>query len=73
MKRRTPPAPQLRTGTKYIPYDDWTALTGGTVEIRLNSCVVQRGVVDRAIPDSSALWLRCTQGGNRRYFSKEEG
>jgi hypothetical protein len=43
------------------------------VGIRLNSCLVQRGVVDLAMPDSSALWLLCTDGGNRRYVSKEEG
>ena len=74
MKRRvTDPAKFHAGAPKFIPYDDWAALTGGTVEIRLNNSIVRRGVVDIAMPDSSALRLVGADGRNRRYFSKEEG
>lgn len=56
-----------------IRWDDWTALTGGRVEIRSDGDVVQAGVVEMVMPDSSALWLRTDPLHERRYLSKNDG
>ncbi|TDL39665.1 hypothetical protein [Arthrobacter nitrophenolicus] len=75
MKRRdtlfrggTHPQPARR-----IRYDDWPALTGGRVEIRRFGTVVQTGVVDMVMADSSALWLDADPMHERRYFAKSDG
>ena len=60
-------------GPRSIRYDDWPALTGGRVEIRRYGTVVQTGVVEMVMPDSSALWLETDLMLERRYFSKQEG
>lgn len=56
-----------------IRYDDWSALTGGRVEIRRYNTLVQTGRVEMVMPDSSALWLDTDPMHERRYFSKTEG
>ena len=56
-----------------IRYDDWPALAGGRVEIRRFGTVVQTGVVEMVMPDSSALWLDADPMHERRYFSKSDG
>ena len=60
-------------GQRSIRYDDWHALAGGRVEIHSYGNVVQSGVVEMVMPDSSALWLETDPMGDRRYFSKNDG
>ncbi|MEJ1181045.1 MULTISPECIES: hypothetical protein [unclassified Pseudarthrobacter] len=38
-------------------YPAWNRLIGAVVEIRQNGQVVSAGVVEDAMPDSSALWI----------------
>ena len=60
-------------GPRSICYDDWPALTGGRVVIRRHGNIVQTGVVEMVMPDSSALWLDSDPMHERRYFSKNDG
>ncbi|MHC6231917.1 hypothetical protein ACX5I6_20505 [Arthrobacter sp. MMS24-T111] len=60
-------------GLRSLRYDDWDALAGGRVEIRRYGHVVQTGVVEMVMPDSSALWLDADPMHERRYFSKSDG
>ena len=75
MKRRDPlfRAATHSEGPRSIRYDDWPALAGGRVEIRRYGTVVQTGVVEMVMPDSSALWLETDLMRERRYFSKNDG
>lgn len=56
-----------------VRYDDWPPLTGGRVAIRRYGTIVQTGVVEMVMPDSSALWLDSDPLHERRYFSKNDG
>lgn len=74
MKRRKnaaayPPEPESR----FVPYDDWPALVGGTIQMRRHGSVVQTGIVDEVMPDSSALWLRSSGVQARRVFLRADG
>lgn len=75
MKRRDSPfgAATHPEGPRSIRHDDWPALAGGRVEIRRYGAVVQTGVVEMVMPDSSALWLETDLMHERRYFSKNDG
>ncbi|MFF1252336.1 hypothetical protein ACFVYC_07555 [Pseudarthrobacter sp. NPDC058329] len=74
MKRREllfrAPHPESQRG---IRYDDWPTLIGGRVEIRRHGTVIQTGVVEMVMPDSSALRLTADPMQERRYFSKSDG
>ncbi|MFF1252113.1 hypothetical protein ACFVYC_06420 [Pseudarthrobacter sp. NPDC058329] len=54
-------------------YQDWNQLVGTPVEIRRDFEIVRAGVVDDAMPDSSALWLAADAGGGRALFTAVEG
>ena len=56
-----------------IRYDDWPALAGGRVETRRYGTLIQTGIVEMVMPDSSALWLDANPMHERRYFSKTDG
>lgn len=60
-----------------IRYDDWLALTGGRVAIRRYGNVIQTGVVEMVMPDSSALWLDSDpmhdRGTSRRTTATKPG
>jgi hypothetical protein len=53
--------------------DDWTILTGASVEIRKDGTAVRRGRVEDTTPDGCILWLSGGQGEPRRLFEKTEG
>lgn len=53
-------------------YEDWSQLVGTPVEIRKDSKMVRAGVVDDAMPDSSALWLAADATGGRALFTAAE-
>jgi hypothetical protein len=40
---------------------EWSQLADVLVEVRLNGSAVRKGAVDDAVPDSSALWIKCRQ------------
>ena len=43
------------------------------MEIRRYGEIIHTGVVEMAMPDSSALWLDAYPMHERRYFSKSDG
>ena len=52
---------------------DWLCQIGDTVEIRIGSEAVRRGVVEAVMPDGSGLWLAANGTDHRAYFHKETG
>lgn len=69
--RRNEPATGMEAA--FIRYDDWAALVGGPVQIRRFGTVVRTGVVDTAMPDSTALWIQDNGSQPRTSYSKAEG
>lgn len=55
------------------PYHDWSRLIGTPVEIRKDFTIVRAGIVDDAMPDSSALWLAADSNHGRAIFAAAEG
>lgn len=55
------------------PYHDWSRLIGLPVEVRKDSSTVREGIVDDAMPDSSALWLVADGNHGRALFSAADG
>lgn len=55
------------------PYHDWSRLIGVPVEVRKDSLTVRAGVVDDAMPDSSALWLAADGSHGRTLFAAADG
>lgn len=67
MKRRgTPPV-------QFIRHDDWQVLIGGPVQIRRRGDVVQIGIVEHVMADSSILCLQSDGVQPRRAFNRGEG
>lgn len=58
---------------EWFRYHDWSRLVGTPVEVRKGLRVVRAGVVDDAMPDSSALWLAADAAGGRTLFTAAEG
>jgi hypothetical protein len=56
-----------------FPYHDWSRLVGTPVEIHKDSSIVRTGIVDAAMPDSSALWLASDSSNGRELFAAAEG
>jgi hypothetical protein len=54
-------------------YHDWSRLIGTPVEIRKDFTIVRVGIVDDAMPDSSALWLAADSTHGRAIFAAAEG
>ena len=48
---------------------NWARLIGAFVEIRLNQRTVSSGVVENAMPDSSALWLAADANNQRTMYA----
>jgi hypothetical protein len=48
---------------------NWARLVGAFVEIRQNHRTVRTGIVEDAMPDSSALWLAADAINQRRMFA----
>jgi hypothetical protein len=67
--RRRPSAARQISPFNYR-VDDWTILTGASVEIRKNGAVVRRGRVENTTPDGGILWLSCGQGESHEGCSK---
>ncbi|WP_052690592.1 hypothetical protein [Pseudarthrobacter chlorophenolicus] len=55
------------------PYSEWARLIGVPVEVRLDHRTVRSGVVDNAMPDSSAVWLAGDAAGGRELFTAADG
>lgn len=53
--------------------DDWTILTGASVEMRLKETIVRRGWVEDTTADGRILWLFAGEGEPRKLFEKAEG
>ena len=53
--------------------DNWTILTGASVEIRMDGNAVRRGRVEDTTPDGGILWLSRGDREPRRLFEKAEG
>ncbi|MFJ5956387.1 hypothetical protein ACIQC5_10550 [Paenarthrobacter sp. NPDC092416] len=50
----------------------WSRLVGATVEIRKDGQLVRTGVVEHAMPDSSAIWLAADANNRRAMFASAE-
>jgi hypothetical protein len=70
------PAP-LHTKTKdpmtAYRHNDWNRLIGAFVEVRRNQEFFRSGLVDEAMPDSSALWLAADESHTRILIEAAEG
>lgn len=55
------------------PYPEWNRLIGVPVEVRKDGRLLRAGVVEDAMPDSSAVWLAADGTGGRAMFSAAEG
>ena len=53
--------------------EEWNQLVGAFVEVRNNKRRLRSGLVDAAMPDSSALWLAADGFDGRTLISKAEG
>ncbi|MFP3581260.1 hypothetical protein SB659_16945 [Arthrobacter sp. SIMBA_036] len=51
----------------------WQSHVGDIVEIRDNTRVVRRGIVEEEMPDGSGLWLGADATDRREYFHKDDG
>lgn len=54
-------------------HDDWSHLVGAFVEVRIDKRCLRSGIVDDAMPDSSALWLAADELDGRALVAKAEG
>jgi hypothetical protein len=54
-------------------YDDWSRLAGAQVDVRVGNTLVCTGLVDSAMPDSSALWIAGEGPVERRLFLASDG
>ena len=54
-------------------HDAWQNLVGARVEVRKQGAVVREGLVDDAMPDSSALWIAADGFTNRVLIEAAEG
>ena len=52
---------------------DWSNLVGLPVELRQQGKYIRSGVVDAAMPDSSALWLAAHGADDRQMFEAALG
>jgi hypothetical protein len=73
VKRRRAPGEPSPCPVAFVPCSGWSALIGGTVQVRRDGLVVQTGTVEAAMPDDSALWLEATATEPRRCFARSEG
>lgn len=55
------------------PYSEWARLIGVPVEVRKGLHTVRSGVVDNAMPDSSAVWIAGDANGGRALFTAADG
>ena len=54
-------------------HNAWQNLIGALVEVRKHGAVVREGLVDDAMPDSSALWIAADGFTNRVLIEAAEG
>lgn len=54
-------------------YRDWSRLVGTPVEIWQDFRFVRSGIVEDAMPDSSAVWLAADGNHGRTIFTAAEG
>ena len=52
---------------------EWSQLANVSVEIRQNGQTIKKGIVEDAMPGSSALWIANDHTGPRRIFEACEG
>ncbi|MDQ0733317.1 hypothetical protein [Arthrobacter sp. B1I2] len=64
---------QWNTDTHLRRTVDWQSHVGDVVEIRDNTRVVRRGIVEEEMPDGSGLWLAADATDRREYFHKDLG
>jgi hypothetical protein len=55
------------------PFEDWQRLVGSVVEVRRGRKLIRTGVVDAAMPDSSALWLSASATDSRTLYERSLG
>jgi hypothetical protein len=56
-----------------IRHDDWCALRHGHLEFRLDGRSVNSRVMQLAMPDGSAVWLREDGTHEQRFYAKSDG
>lgn len=54
-------------------HEEWSQLIAVRVEIRQEGAVVRTGVVDDAMPNSSALWIAADGVDRRQMFEVSRG
>jgi hypothetical protein len=52
---------------------EWSQLVNALVEIRQNGQTIRKGIVEEAMPDSSALWIAADSDSPRRIFETCQG
>jgi hypothetical protein len=57
------------TAMKPRRVEDWTALKGVSIDVRLNGRTICSGIVDDVTTDGSILWVH-PAGSERRLFQK---
>jgi hypothetical protein len=60
----------LATPRKHV---EWNILINALVEIRHNGQVIRTGLVEDAMPDSSAVWIAADATHPRRMFEVAQG
>jgi len=55
------------------PQVQWSQLVNVLVEVRQNGRTIRQGIVDDAMPDSSALWIAADSTDPRRIFEACRG
>lgn len=58
---------------QYFLVNDWTILTGATVEIRQGRQLLRQGVVEEFTSDGKVVWLQQGQGFGRQLVDKGSG
>lgn len=67
------PATEERRTMQIYPYRKWNLLIGAPVEIWKDGILVRSGVVEEAMPDASALWIRADGPRGRQLYLAAEG
>ncbi|WP_331456852.1 hypothetical protein, partial [Arthrobacter sp. ZBG10] len=63
----------VKTATGRGRREDWSQLTGRTVEVWMQGEHIATGIVDQAADDDSVLWIAGAGADTRRLFDKFSG
>jgi hypothetical protein len=56
-----------------VQHLEWSKLVNVLVEVRRNGQTIRRGIVEDAMPNSSALWIAADSVGPRQIFETCQG